>query len=329
MPHGGMLSEAARLYPTAPRPFIDLSTGINPVPYPLPHLPETAFTRLPDADDDAALREVAAQTYGVSDPAMVAAAPGTQILISLLPYLLSRANARVAILSPTYGEHAASWTAAGCTVLETTDIADLAQADIAVVCNPNNPDGRRHTPHDLIALANGLATRKGLLIVDEAFADLEPKGLSLAGALPHPAILILRSFGKSYGLAGLRLGFALTNPERADHIRAALGPWSVSGPSLAAALTALPDEPWRQETVHRLDADAARLDAIMKPSGMVRVGGTRLFHLYEGANASGLHDRLARAGILVRRFLGQPQRLRFGLPADVDEWERLRSTLHK
>ena len=318
-----MLSQAARNFPNAPRPFLDLSTGINPVPYPLAALPAEAATRLPDADDEARLRDVAAQAYNAADPAMVVAAPGTQILISLLPHLLRLPQPRVAILAPTYAEHAAAWRSVGAHVENVTDPADLAQADIAVVGNPNNPDGRRTDPRHLLALADRLAPRAGLLIVDEAFADLEGPGLSLVPHLPHPAILVLRSFGKTYGLAGLRLGFALAAPGLAARLRQALGPWAVAGPALAAGLQTLPDSSWRDAAALRLERDALRLDSLLADRAMTLVGGTRLFRLYEGEAAQTLHDRLGRAGILTRRFDEAPHRLRFGLPGCERDWVRL------
>ncbi len=326
MRHGGMLSQARVLFPQAPLPFIDLSTGINPHAYPLGPLPDDAFTRLPDEADEAALRDVAAQAYGVSDPAMVVAAPGTQILIGLLPHLLARPTS-VAILSPTYGEHEAAWARAGYAVRPVSRFEDLLASDIAVICNPNNPDGCRTDPASLLGLADAMAQRGGFLAVDEAFADLEPPGISMAGALPHPALVILRSFGKTYGLAGLRLGFALTAPDRAARLRAALGPWAVSGPALVAGLRGLADPSWRHAMIARLDRDTQRLDAMVALHGLSLVGGTRLFRLYESPAATALHQHLGAAGILVRRFAGQPKRLRFGLPVDEACWARLATVL--
>jgi cobalamin biosynthetic protein CobC len=327
MAHGGMLSLARRMFPRAPTPFLDLSTGINPVPYPMPILPNDAFTRLPDADDEASLRAVAAIAYGASDPAMVAAAPGTQILISLLPHLMAPHGQKVAILSPTYGEHAASWRAAGCGIVETTQFSDLAEAAIAVVCNPNNPTGLRITPGRLLALADQLAAKGGMLVVDEAFADLEPGPLSVVPHLPHPAILVLRSFGKTYGLAGLRLGFLIGVPELAARARAALGPWAVSGPALAAGLQALPDLGWRVQATQRLGRDGAKLDKLLQARAMELIGGTNLFRLYRGQGAASMFDRLGSAGILVRRFETTPDHLRFGLPATGEDWARLEAAL--
>jgi cobalamin biosynthetic protein CobC len=325
MPHGGMLDAAARRWPNAPRPFLDLSTGINPVPYPMPALPPEIFSRLPGAEQLDQLAAVAAETYGVADPAMVVPAPGTQILISLLPHL-TPGDGEVAVLSPTYGEHEAAWTAAGCRVRQVNSLAACADAAIVVVCNPNNPNGSRLAARDLMATADALARRGGLLVVDEAFADLEPDP-GLAPHLPHPALLILRSFGKTYGLAGVRLGFALTDPVRAAALARALGPWPVSGPAIAAGCVALADAPWRQTAITRLDADATRLDAALARLGMALVGGTRLFRLYDGQAATLLADRLGASGILVRAFAGRTSWLRLGLPADAAAWSRLDTAL--
>lgn len=326
--HGGRLGAARRRFPGAPEPFLDLSTGINPIPWPVPPLPPTAFARLPEPEEEAALRAAAATAYGAASPEMVAAAPGTQILIQLLPRLFPQPALRV--LSPTYAEHAACWRAAGTAVEEVAEFGALEgpgdRGGAALLCNPNNPDGRRYSPHDLRALADRMAARGGLLVVDEAFADLEPDMPGAAGLLPHPALILLRSFGKSHGLAGLRLGFALAAPERAAAIRAALGPWAVSGPAIAIGRAALADAAWREAAALRLARDAARLDALLEGAGLRVLGGTRLFRLAEG-DAAHWHDRLGRAGILVRRFSAQPRWLRFGLPADEAAWRRLSAAL--
>jgi len=345
--HGGHLAEARRLFPGAPEPFLDLSTGINPFPYALPPFGPDVFTRLPEPDAVGELERIAASAYGVADPGMVVAAPGTQILIDLLPRLWPSPRS-VAVLGPTYTEHARAWASIGCPVNQVTCFAALegdeaviesgmgerertqpalAAADVAVVCNPNNPDGRRIAPGQLLTLADQLAARDGLLLVDEAFVDLEGDDLSLASELPHPALVLLRSFGKTYGLAGLRLGFALAAPERASTIRAALGPWAVSGPAIAIGCRALADTAWRAQAACRL-ADAARmLDAELAGAGLRVIGGTRLFRLAEANDAFSTFARLGRAGILVRRFAEHPSWLRFGQPADPSAWLRLGAAL--
>lgn len=323
--HGGRLEAARRRFPLAPEPFIDLSTGINPVPYPMPDLPPEAWSRLPEPETLDALQRAAAVRYGASDPAMVVATPGTQILISLLPLLLPQMQ--VTVLSPAYGEHAAAWRHAGADVLETTRFEDLRGASCAVLCNPNNPDGRRVPAAALLALAGELTARRGLLMVDEAFADFE-EGLSLAPHLPARSVL-LRSFGKAYGLAGLRLGFALAEPGLAARLRAALGPWAVSGPAAAIGTRALLDLAWTRQAGARLCRDAARLDALLGTAGLSVVGGTTLFRLAAGEHVPSLFARLGEAGILVRRFTAHPNWLRFGLPGSDAAWARLEAVLEQ
>jgi cobalamin biosynthetic protein CobC len=327
--HGGRIGQARRRFPGAPEPFIDLSTGINPVPYPVPALPTASFARLPEPEALETLQEAAARAYGVADPAMVVAAPGTQILIDLLPRLWPMR--RVCVLGPTYAEHEAAWKRAGTAVVGIRGLDQVGDAEILVVCNPNNPDGHRIPPPQLLALADRLAGRRGLLVVDEAFGDLEPEGSSLAPFLPHPApypgIVILRSFGKTYGLAGLRLGFALAAPERAAEIRTALGPWAVSGPALLIGAQALADRGWLEAARRRLEGGVARLDRILCEAGLGVIGGTLLFRLAQSASAATVFERLGRAGILVRRFDYRPDWLRFGLPGPETDWARLRAAL--
>lgn len=325
MEHGGRVVQARRMFPGAPEPFMDLSTGINPVPYPFDPLPLDLFTRLPEPEEVLDLQRVAARAYGVADPAMVVAAPGSQMLIQLLPRL--RPLPGVAVLGPTYAEHAAAWAAAGSIVSQVAEFAQLGAVPGAVLCNPNNPDGRRTPVPALLALAERLAAHGGLLVVDEAFADLEGSGRSVAPLLPRPGLVVLRSFGKAYGLAGVRLGFALASPELAGAIRDALGPWAVSGPALRIARQALADRAWAAASAERLRREAACLDGVLAGSGLRVLGGTSLFRLVEVPDAQAVFTRLGRAGILVRRFAGDPHRLRFGLPRDAEQLSRLARTL--
>ena len=320
--HGGSMAAARRRFPDAPGPPIDLSTGINPFAFPLPALPLSALARLPDPEEVAALETLAAQAYGAPDESTVAA-PGTQALIHLLPRLLPPQT--VAILSPTYAEHRAAWAAAGHAVREVATLDEAAEAGVAVLVRPNNPDGQVADRQAVLRLADRFAARSGLLVVDEAFADLE--GCSLAGALPRPGLLLLRSFGKTYGLAGVRLGFALTAPALAARLRDALGPWAVSGPALHAGLHGLADSAWRKAAAVRLAGDAAWLDHALRLAGCRVVGGTRLFRLAEHGDAAGLAGRLGKAGILVRQFAERPGLLRFGLPGPVADWVRLHEAL--
>ena len=316
---------AMRLFPDAPTPFVDLSTGINPLPYPVPELPEDAFSRLPEPENLLSLQSAAAEAYGMGDTSMVAAAPGTQNLIELLPRLIPAGP--VNVLSPTYGEHAPAWVRAGHQVSLVDKFEDLKSGATAVLCNPNNPDGQRLEPTLLVELAKHLAARDGWLIVDEAFAEFGEFKISVARYLPQDRLIVLRSFGKAYGLAGLRLGFALASPDIAGVIRAALGPWPVSGPAIAIGAVALADAKWREAAGKRLKADCNRLDRLLTGGGFRVAGGTSLFRLASGAHAAETWLRLCRAGVLVRSFEEHPDWLRFGLPGAEAEWRRLESVL--
>ncbi len=318
--HGGDLATARALFPEAPQPWVDLSTGINPIPYPLPALPLSLWTRLPGADDEAALIAAARAAYRVPAHAGIVAAPGTQILIELLPRLAPAGP--VAILGPTYAEHGHAWRKAGYAASEAAAPAEAAAT--IVVVNPNNPDGRVLSQDGLARLAAHCVASGGFLVVDEAFADFTP-GASIVPDLPDGTV-VLRSFGKTYGLAGLRLGFAIGAPGPMARLKAALGPWSVAGPALHLGALALSDVDWLAETGEERARDAARLDALLAPHGRI-VGGTTLFRLLETPQAAALFARLGRHGIYVRRFQHAPDRLRFGLPGDEAAWSRLRAAL--
>jgi cobalamin biosynthesis protein CobC len=322
--HGGNLDAARKLFPDAPEPFIDLSTGINPHSYPVPQLPADLFARLPEPADIDRLAAVAAKTYGAPSPDCAAAAPGTQILLA--PVMALAPPGRVAVLGPTYGEFSRAAALAGHGVAEVGNLSQLQDADLAVVVNPNNPDGRVFDKGDLLDLLDARRHR-GLLIMDEAFMDAGPDGASLCGEVATGGIVVLRSFGKFFGLAGVRLGFALTAPEIAARLAATLGPWAVSGPAIAIGQAALADAAWIRAMRERLEQEARRLDEMLATAGMEIVGGTSLFRLVRTSAADRLFHHLGRAGILVRRFPEQPDWLRFGLPESDAAWDRLQRTL--
>jgi cobalamin biosynthetic protein CobC len=321
--HGGDLDEARALFPEAPEPWIDLSTGINPVAYPLPELTPCLFERLPAPGATAELERVAARAYGARDPAIVVAAPGTQVLISILPRL--RAPSRVAVLGPTYAEHARAWAAAGHRVTQVSGLEETGGADVVVVVNPNNPDGRRIDPGALALTAAALGARGGLLVVDEAFADFE-RDVSLVPQLPDDA-LVLRSFGKAYGLAGVRLGFAVTGAPLTEALRATLGPWAVSGPAIEIGRRALGDAAWLDAAGRARGGDRDRLAGLLERTTGGGSRGTVLYQTVETPKAPVLFAHLGRHGLWTRRFQDAPRRLRFGLPADEAAWARLEAAL--
>ena len=312
--HGGDI-DAARLR-WGDGAWIDLSTGINRVPWPVPPLPGEAWQALPTRAATEALLAAARAAYGTAAPMLALA--GAQAAIQLYPRLLTPGQARV--LGPTYNEHAGSLEAQGWRVETVRDIGALAGADLAVVVNPNNPDGRRHAADALRALADHV----GLLVVDESFADPTP-ALSLAG--DPGAALVLRSFGKFYGLAGLRLGFAIGPQALVDRLTQLAGPWPVAGPSLAIGAAALADRGWAEATTARLAGEADRLDALAAEAGWQAVGGTTLFRLFATPDARAARDKLARAHIWSRIFPWHSDWLRLGLPGGADEWSRLAAAL--
>ncbi len=322
--HGGDIAAARKLYPLAPTPWPDLSTGINPVPYPVGALDPDVFHALPGPDAVAVLEAAAAKSYGCDAEVSVVAAPGTQALIQWLPRLFPAS--RVGLLGFTYGEHGRTWAASGARIETVDAMDDLADFDVAVVVNPNNPDGRLTSPEALWRVAGRIAARGGTLVVDEAFTDVGAPGGSLVGALP-PRTIVLRSFGKTYGLAGLRLGFGVASPVLATPIRDALGPWAVSGAAVAIGCQALGNAAWLAATRARLDGESARMDALLARAGGTLVGGTALFRLFSLPDAPALFDRLARAGILARPFAHRPDWLRFGLPGNEAGWSRLAAAL--
>lgn len=325
MDHGGSLGRARALFPNAVLPFVDLSTGINPHSYPLFGLPATTLSRLPEAARAHDLVEVAASAYGAPSPINVVAAPGTQILLPRVASLIAPGKALV--LGPTYAEHARAAAIAGHAVTEVDDFAALAGADLAIVVNPNNPDGRVIERDRLLALAAGMRAKVGLLVVDEAFMDVGPRQHSLAGDVEQGGIVVLRSFGKFFGLAGLRLGFALSDAATIKRLDMQFGPWAVAGPALEYGIRALADTGWQDAMRAFLTDASTRLDALFGRFGVPVEGGTTLFRYVSLPDAADLFSALGECGILLRHFPGRPNVLRAGLPGSQEEWQRLESAL--
>lgn len=336
--HGGDIAAAVARFgaPADGRPedyWLDLSTGINPNPYPLAPIPENLLSRLPGTDEMERLLNAARNYYGVAEMAEIVAAPGSQALVQLVPELFKPAS--VSILGPTYGEHEQCWIKAGHSVIPAHSTCTQAAGvtNYAVVVNPNNPTGTKHQVDGLLALADEMHERGGALLVDEAFADVEAE-LSLCPHAGTPGLVILRSFGKFFGLGGVRLGFAITDNNTATVIKDALGPWAVSGPAIWAGISAFSDNKWIEETKTQLADNAKKLDLILQSSsigaggeGMEIIGGTSLFRLAQSDLANEIFERLGRAGILIRPFDENPKWLRFGIPANKADFARLENAL--
>src|SRR5574343_759656 len=321
--HGGRLREAAARYAIPLADWLDLSTGINPDPWPVPALPASAWHRLPEADDG--LEAAAATYYGNPNSLVV---PGSQAAIQWLPALLPRAA--VACIAPLYAEHPHAWQRAGHKIryLQNAPLprALMAATPYVLLCNPNNPTADRHPRDIVLDAAHQLRKRGGWLIVDEAFIDATPE-LSvtpLAGTDEAPNLIVFRSLGKFFGLAGARVGFLFAAADLRQRLQEAMGPWTVSGPGRAAATLALADTAWQTTMRARLDTASARLHALLAPLGDVK--STALFATVSLPEPGALHEHLARQGILTRSFDQQPL-LRFGLPPDEAGWQRLEAAL--
>lgn len=319
--HGGRLRAAAARYGIPLGRWLDLSTGINPDGWPVPPLPSACWQRLPEEDDG--LPQEAGRYFGT--PHLLACA-GSQPAIQTLPML--RPPGRVGVIAPGYAEHAHAWRRAG------HEVVPLAVAEIdgalerlqsLVVINPNNPTGTVFNAGTLLDWHARLRARGGWLVVDEAFADATPAS-SIVGRVGGEGLIVLRSLGKFFGLAGVRVGFVFAWPGLLRRLSERFGPWAVSHPAREVARLALADRAWQQAMRAALPQRSARLAAMLDAAGLRPDGGSALFQYVAMPRAAELHDRLAREGILVRLF-GEPAALRFGLPDIEAQWRRFAAVL--
>jgi cobalamin biosynthetic protein CobC len=307
--HGGGLDAAVQKFGAARADWIDLSTGINPVSYPVGDIEQAAWTALPDHAAQSALIKAARDFWQIPNAASIIATPGASAPIAMIPRL--RDHGQVHIAAPTYNEHAGAFTASGWRQTE-----QVANADAQVIVHPNNPDGRIFKETDLHA---------PFRVIDESFCDVMP-GASLIAQTARNDTLLLKSFGKFWGLAGLRLGFVIGDPALVEQLQQMLGPWPVAGPALQIGTRALADHSWADQTRQRLTADATRLDTLFADAGASLVGGTSLFRLYEVPDAIEWQVRLAQHHIWSRVFPYNPRWLRLGLPAP-EQWSRVEAAL--
>lgn len=324
--HGGRLGAAAQRWNIPLADWLDLSTGINPVGWPVPELPPELWRRLPEDEDDlqALLREWA----GAPPAAGCVPVAGSQAAIQMLPRL--RAPCRVGVPDPGYQEHSFCWANAGHQVLtfQSDSLESIVdRIDVLVWVQPNNPTGERLEVGRLLKLHTRLAAKGGWLIVDEAFCGGAVSGeLSIAGHTTLPGLVVLRSVGKFFGLAGARAGAVFAEPALCSKLDSALGPWALSGPTRYVLACALQDHEWQAQTFLRLKDDSLRLAVLLRSSGLTPDGGTELFQYVRTTAAAKIAAVLARQGILVRLF-DEPAALRFGLPGSELQWQRLTRSL--
>ena len=315
--HGGRLRNAARQYGIAEAHWLDLSSGLAPWPFEVPAIPLRAWARLPETDDG--LEQAARDYYGAEHVLPVA---GSQMAIQLLPRL--RRAGKVGVLSPCYAEHAEAWRRNGYIVREVLEAEVdffLDSLDVLVVVNPNNPTGLSLTPERLLDWHARLAQRGGWLVVDEAFMDVTPQ-LSVAGHAHQVGLIVLRSFGKFFGLAGVRLGFVLAERHLLKLLAEQVGPWAVSGPTRVLGQVCLLDTAAHARQRQRCEATSLRLALMLERHGFKPHGGCGLFQWLITGEAQALHDFMAHRGILLRLFTNNSS-LRFGLPADDAQFSRL------
>lgn len=309
--HGGRLSEAAAAFPHAPSPWLDLSTGVNPQPWRGQRADWTDLSRLPDPADLAQLERLAAIAFRVEDATQVVATAGAEAGLRLLPQVIGGKTA--AIVSPTYSGHAQAWQVAGRDVMSVDrSVMSTLAVDVLVVVNPNNPDGAWLPRQTLQELAVERCARGLWTVVDESFVETQP-ALSIAAARIE-RLLVLRSFGKFYGLPGARLGFVVAAPSVAQALRARQGDWPVSADALRLGCGAYADQGWRDQTEDRLDRESAALDQVLAAHSLTVIGGTSLFRYVSTPDARKTFTALCQQGILTRPFQDAPQRLRIGLP---------------
>ncbi|RON20473.1 threonine-phosphate decarboxylase [Pseudomonas brassicacearum] len=315
--HGGRLRKAALEYGIAEADWLDLSSGLAPWPFPVPDIPLRAWARLPETDDG--LEQAACDYYSAAQVLPVA---GSQMAIQLLPRL--RRAGKVGVLSPCYAEHAEAWRRCGYIVREVLEQEVdffIDSLDVLVVVNPNNPTGLSLTPSRLLDWHTRLASRGGWLVVDEAFMDNTPQ-LSVAPFTHLVGLIVLRSFGKFFGLAGVRLGFVLAERKLLKLLAEQVGPWAVSGPTRVIGRACLLDTEGHARQRQRSEQASERLARLLEQFGFKPQGGCALFQWLITDQAEQLHESMARQGILLRLFPHNSS-LRFGLPADEADWTRL------
>ncbi|NWC00757.1 threonine-phosphate decarboxylase [Pseudomonas gingeri] len=319
--HGGRLRKAVEHYGIAEADWLDLSSGLAPWPWPIPPIPERAWARLPETDDG--LEQAACTYYGAP---LVLPVPGSQAAIQLLPRL--RRSGKVGVLSPCYAEHAEAWRRNGYIVREVLEHEVdffLDSLDVLVVVNPNNPTGLSLAPEQLLEWHGRLAQRGGWLVVDEAFMDNTPQR-SLAAHSHKVGLIVLRSFGKFFGLAGVRLGFVLAEAQLLKLLAEQVGPWAVSGPTRVLGQVCLADTAGHEHQRVRSEQASQRLVELLTRFGLAPQGGCALFQWLVTSRAEALHEFMAGRGILLRLFT-QNSSLRFGLPANEADWLRLEQAL--
>ncbi len=322
--HGGNLRQAAQQYQIPFENWIDLSTGINPHAWKIPKIPDYVWQRLPEEQDG--LLEAAQQYYATDT---ILAVAGSQAAIQTLP--ACRKPSRVGIISPAYAEYAYWWQQMGHEVISIPRQhieRYLPDLDVLIVINPNNPDAFCYSCETLLQWHQQLSARGGWLIVDEAFMDSTPENSLIPYVNQTSKLIILRSLGKFFGLAGIRLGFVISHPALLEQIQQKLGSWATSHPARWIGKHALCDQTWQNKTRQKLKQSARQLQQLVSCLDNHNVTATSLFAYLPFEYAQALQDYLAKQSIWIRIF-EQPQAIRIGLPRSQKEYDLLGSLLER
>jgi len=310
--HGGKLDHHLDLYGGDRSDWIDLSTGINNSPYPIPKIPKWVWECLPDERLNENFKDAARDFWKVPKSAEITTANGTSPIISILPSIFRRGN--IDIYHPTYNEYKAAFTKSGWKISKNN-------ASARVLVNPNNPDGKYWSSTDILS-------NDKLTIVDESFCDLTPEK-SLIKFSDQPGVVVLKSFGKFWGLAGLRLGCAIAAPKTLKKLQSMLGPWPASGPALFIGVKALNDKNWANNNVKKLDNLASKFDDILLKNSIHIMGGTSLFRLIKIKNAEKMKNYFAQNHILIRTFSYSNEIARIGIPKNEKQRLKIETILNE
>lgn len=329
--HGGAVQEAAEYFDIALEKWLDLSTGINPVSWPVPDIPAQVWQRLPENHDQ--LRSAAADYYG--SPYLVPLA-GSQQGIQFLPLMYQgrKKDPAIWVTAGSYSEHGNAWAEQGYRVRrvacdQINQLLRQQPVDVLILVNPDNPSGYRWPKEQLLHWWKLLRSRGGWLIVDEAFMDCTPEH-SLCSELPKDGLFVLRSVGKFFGLAGIRTGFMFAAADQCRRVEKLQGPWSLSHPAQFITEHALQDQPWIQNQRQQLAHSSLRLAGLLEQHLHLPCDGTDLFQTLYFPKAQALYLHLAKQGILSRFLKSSAQSktgIRFGLPVDESDWSRLNDAL--
>ncbi|MGR6872271.1 threonine-phosphate decarboxylase CobD [Pseudomonas sp. HK3] len=329
--HGGQLETYAKHYDIANNQWLDLSTGINPKGYPQPKIPDSVFRDLPNEDDG--LQQAACKYYGSDDVLMV---PGSSWAIQCLPTVLQQYDAQITkVLLPTigYSEHERAWRASNVEVVfyhYAPTNAQLQDCDVCVLINPNNPSSHLLSSEVVSDMAHQLNTHSGWLMVDEAFIDTQPQNSVIQNQLDN--VIVLRSLGKFFGLAGLRVGAIIANDNLLKKCSELLPPWALNNPARFIAKQALQDNEWINQTTLTLMQQSNNLASLCENTFLVKIKSalkivktdffvTLIFDAKH--DAFKCHHTLCEQGIYTR-LLDNKSGIRIGLPNNTDEnWQRL------